>query len=50
MSVAEVGLVRMPELDAQTTIMKIDGDFRVYRRNRRRVIPPLCRTALADIA
>lgn len=31
----------MSELDAQTTIVTLDGDFRVYRRNRREVIPTI---------
>ncbi|MCC6245949.1 MAG: PIN domain-containing protein [Gemmatimonadaceae bacterium] len=38
MSLADACLVRMSELDAQTTIVTLDGDFRVYRRNRRQVI------------
>ena len=41
MSLADACLVRMSELDAQTTIVTLDGDFRVYRRNRRQVIPTI---------
>lgn len=40
-SLADACLVRMSELDAQTTIITLDGDFRVYRRNRRQVIPTI---------
>ena len=41
MSLADACLVRMSELDAQTAIVTMDGDFRVYRRNRRQVIPTI---------
>lgn len=41
MSLADACLVRMSELDVQTTIVTLDGDFRVYRRNRRQVIPTI---------
>ena len=41
MSLADACLVRMSELDAQTTIVTLDGDFRVYRRNKRQVIPTI---------
>ena len=41
MSLADACLVRMAELDAPTTIVTMDGDFRVYRRNRRQVIPTI---------
>lgn len=41
MSLADACLVRMSELDAQTMIVTMDGDFRVYRRNRRQVIPTI---------
>ena len=41
MSLADACLVRMSELDVQTTIVTLDGDFRVYRRNRRHVIPTI---------
>jgi uncharacterized protein len=41
MSLADACLVRMSELDPQTAIMTVDGDFRVYRRNRRQLIPTI---------
>jgi predicted nucleic acid-binding protein len=41
MSVADACLVRMTELDAQSVIVTLDRDFRVYRRNRRQVIPTI---------
>ena len=40
-SLADASLVRMSELDTQTTIVTLDGDFRVYRRHRRQVIPTI---------
>ena len=41
MSLADACLVRMSEMDVQTTIVTLDSDFRVYRRNRRQVIPTI---------
>ena len=41
MSLADACLVRMTELDAQSVIVTLDGDFQVYRRNRRRVVPAI---------
>ncbi|MGI8510054.1 MAG: type II toxin-antitoxin system VapC family toxin [Gemmatimonadaceae bacterium] len=41
MSVPDACLVRMTELDAESVIVTLDGDFRVYRRNRRQVIPTI---------
>lgn len=41
MSLADACLVRMSEMDVQTTIVTLDTDFRVYRRNRRQVIPTI---------
>ena len=41
MSFADACLVRMTELDADSVVVTIDGDFRVYRRNRRHVIPTI---------
>ena len=41
MSFADACLVRMTELDAHSTIVTLDSDFRTYRRNRRQVIPTL---------
>jgi len=39
MSVADACLVRMTELDAKTTVLTLDRDFRIYRRAGRQVIP-----------
>ena len=41
MSLADACLVRMTELDMRSTILTLDSDFRVYRRNRRQVIPAM---------
>ena len=41
MSLADACLVRMSEMDVQTTIVTLNSDFRVYRRNRRQVIPTI---------
>ncbi len=41
MSLADACLVRMTELDARATIVTLDADFRVYRRNGRQVVPVL---------
>ncbi len=38
MSFADACLVRMSELDADSIVITIDSDFKVYRRNRRRAI------------
>ena len=39
MAFADACLVRMSELDARATILTLDEDFRVYRRNGRQPIP-----------
>lgn len=39
MSLADACLVRMSELQAGSSVFTLDGHFRVYRRNRRQVIP-----------
>lgn len=39
MSLADACLVRMSELHPRSRIMTTDGDFHLYRRNRRQVIP-----------
>lgn len=36
---ADLCLIRMSELNPQLPVITVDGDFRVYRRNRREVIP-----------
>jgi uncharacterized protein len=41
MSLADACLVRMTELNAHSRVMTTDSDFRIYRRNRRQVIPLL---------
>ena len=46
MSFAEACLVRMTELDAESVILTLDRDFRVYRRNRRQVIPTIMAAGL----
>jgi len=39
MSLADACLVRMTELDRRATILTIDSDFRIYRRNGRQTVP-----------
>lgn len=39
MSLADACLVRMTELDPRGVVLTLDSDFRVYRRNRRQIIP-----------
>ena len=39
MAFADACLVRMSELQSKRVILTLDSDFRVYRRNRRQVIP-----------
>lgn len=41
MSLADACLVRMTELDAQGIVLTFDSDFRIYRRNRRQVVPTI---------
>ncbi len=41
MSLADAGLVRMTEHHERARIMTTNKDFRIYRRNRRRIIPLL---------
>jgi len=36
---ADLCLIRMSELNPQLPVITVDGDFRVYRRNRREIIP-----------
>lgn len=36
---ADLCLIRMSELNPQLPVITVDGDFRVYHRNRREVIP-----------
>lgn len=39
MSLADACLVRMTELDSRSIVVTLDSDFRVYRRNRRQMVP-----------
>jgi predicted nucleic acid-binding protein len=39
MSLADACLVRMSELSPRSTLLTLDADFRIYRRNGRNVIP-----------
>ena len=41
MSLADACLVRMSELVEGCTVLTLDSDFRIYRRNRRKSIPVL---------
>lgn len=41
MSLADACLVRMTETHERSTVLTTDADFRIYRRNRRQVIPLL---------
>jgi predicted nucleic acid-binding protein len=36
---ADLCLIRMSELNPKLSVITVDGDFRVYRRNRRESIP-----------
>ncbi len=36
---ADLCLIRMSELFPEHPVITVDGDFRIYRRNRRQVIP-----------
>jgi uncharacterized protein len=38
-SLADACLVRMAELHDRSTVLTLDGDFRIYRMHKRRVIP-----------
>ena len=39
MSLADACLVRMSEIYNQTSILTLDNDFRIYRKNRNQEIP-----------
>jgi len=41
MSLADACLVRMAELHDESIVLTLDSDFRIYRKNRRQVIPTL---------
>ena len=44
MSLADTCLARMSELVTGSTVLTLDGDFRIYRRHRRQKIPLLMPT------
>jgi len=39
MSLTDACLVRLAELNAESLIFTLDGDFRIYRKHGRRTIP-----------
>ena len=41
MSLADACLVRMAELEHDSRVLTLDSDFKIYRRNRRQLIPVL---------
>jgi uncharacterized protein len=41
MSLADACLVRMAELFSKSTVLTLDDDFRIYRKNGRQVIPTI---------
>jgi predicted nucleic acid-binding protein len=41
MSLADACLVRMSEIERDATVLTLDRDFRIYRRNRRQLVPTL---------
>ncbi|HEX9944483.1 MAG TPA: PIN domain-containing protein [Thermoanaerobaculia bacterium] len=41
MALADACLVRLTELHSNAVLLTLDSDFRIYRRNRRSVIPTL---------
>lgn len=50
MALADACLVRMTELHRNTALLTLDGDFRIYRRNRRQVIPLIAPEGLGGSA
>ena len=44
MSLADACLVRLAELNDRASVLTIDGDFAVYRKHGRRVIPLIAPT------
>jgi predicted nucleic acid-binding protein len=45
MSLADACLVRMAEQHAQSVVMTLDGDFRIYRKHGRQVVPTIMPTS-----
>jgi predicted nucleic acid-binding protein len=41
MSLADACVVRMTELEQKSIVVTLDSDFKVYRRNKRQVVPTL---------
>lgn len=41
MSLADACLVRMSEMHGDSPVLTIDDDFRIYRKNKRQIIPVL---------
>lgn len=41
MSLADACVVRMTELEPKSVVLTLDSDFKVYRRNKRQVVPTL---------
>lgn len=41
MSLADACLVRMTEVDPRSVVLTLDSDFKIYRRNKRQVVPTL---------
>jgi predicted nucleic acid-binding protein len=41
MSLADACLVRMTEQQPQSEVLTLDSDFKIYRRNKRQVVPTL---------
>jgi uncharacterized protein len=41
MSLADACVVRMSELDQKSVVLTLDRDFKVYRRNKRQIVPTL---------
>ena len=41
MSLADATLVRLAELNDESRVFTLDGDFRIYRRHRHKIIPVL---------
>ena len=39
MDLADACLVRMTEMEPRSLVVTTDGDFKVYRRNGREVVP-----------
>lgn len=46
MSVADASLVRMAEQFGRSAVLTLDGDFRIYRKHGRHVIPSILPDAL----